>query len=746
MKCPKCGINLLEHIDVCPFCKTPIPKDEPAEQNSAEETAAKAEKVSKNVSAQNTGRYSSIDPSKDSYDFDLQYTLTFRDSGEIKQAIADMDAEISRDSSKKKISTPHKTTEEPRFSREEMQEAALRAQQRREQRKNGGKKKVSRVEKRKHDALRAAKAPRKKDDGSVRSHKYDSKQKKGILIGAAVLAAVIAVVVCVVNVASYFAHKTPEYPTLYTKGNELYSFFDGSEIQLSSNFVTTQLETKTETTSKSSGSSSSSKSSAGKNKLDDPKIEKSAKLTEKDLIKISDDGSVVYFIENVNMNNGSGDLVYYVNGKKKSRTAVAQNVYYDFSISGDGNAVLYLKNTGDDNAKGELCRWDAATKTETSVDTEIVADNFKLANDGKSVTYIKNFNPIVHTGDLLYSSFAEGGESQRRVDEKVAFVFGTSAKSSVYFYAKNYDTKTGTYDLYIQSNTEGPKSVAEKAFLAPVISKKLESAYVYSNFNNNFQTLSYLDLSNGSNNKLADEVSEIIKVRNDEGAVVYSKAYESEKADYYFVSAKSPNSQKVATAINLAAIKDDPRMVAFDASSDFSTMAYIGGYDSNTRRGALYTLSVVNDYAGSEKRVSDDAYTCNVSADGAIVRFASGYNAEQNTINLVSYSNSNTLALADQAGMGAFTFDKTGEFTVFAKDFVAKENSDSKTASIKSVTKKAKIRDIDSGVSAYGLKTDGTILLKKDSDDGTGTSLYTSTVKAAKCKKITDGVTNVLYY
>lgn len=743
MKCPKCGINLLEHVDVCPFCKTPVPKDEPEKQNdNAEE--AKADRASKNVSAQNTGRYSSIDPSKDSYDFDLQYTLTFRDSGEIKQAIADMDAEISRDSSKKKITTAsHKTSEEPRFSREEMQEAALRAQQRREQRKNGGKKKVSRAEKRKHDALRAAKAPKQK--GEKTSHRYDVKQKKGILIGAAVLAAVIAVVVCVVNVASYFAHKTPEYPTLYTKGNELYSFFDGSEIQLSSNFVTTQLETKTEAAAKSSSSSASSKPGDSKKKLEDPKIENKTKLTEKDLIKISDDGSVVYFIENVNMNNGCGDLVYYINGKKKSRTPVAQNVYYDFSISGDGSTVLYLKNTNDE-AKGELCRWDTQTKTETGVDGEIVKGNFKLACDGKSVTYIKNFNPIVHTGDLLYSSFGEGGESRRRVDEKVAFVFGTSAKSSVYFYAKNYDTKTGTYDLYIQSVNEGPKSVAEKAFLAPVISKKLESAYVYSNFNNNLQTLSYLDLTNGSNNKLADEVSEIIRVRNDEGAVVYSKAYESEKADFYFVSAKSPNSQKVATAINLAALKEDSRMVAFDASSDFSTVAYIGGYDASTKRGALYTLSVVNDYAGSEKRISDDAYTCNVSADGAVVRFASGYNAEQNTINLVSYSNSNTLALADQAGMGAFTFDKTGEFTVFAKDFVAKENSDSKTASIKSVTKKAKIRDIDSGVSAYGLKTDGTILLKKDNDDGSGTSLFTSTVKAAKCKKITDGVTNVLYY
>ena len=314
MKCPKCGINLLEHIDVCPFCKTPIPKEK---ENEAEiqETIEQQTSTGLNKPSQNTGRYSAIDPSRDSYDFDLQYTLTFRDSGEIKQAIADMDAGISYDLNKKKISTEHKTSSEPRYTLEEMQAAALRAQERREMRKNGKhpKRKSSHINKRNTDALRAAKPVKQK---STDDRKTKGKSHKGLFIGAGVLVFVVAIIVGLVNVFAYFAHKTPEYPTLYTKGNELYSFFDGSEIQLSSNFVTTQLETKTETTSKSSGSSSSSKSSAGKNKLDDPKIEKSAKLTEKDLIKISDDGSVVYFIENVNMNNGSGDLVYYVNGKR----------------------------------------------------------------------------------------------------------------------------------------------------------------------------------------------------------------------------------------------------------------------------------------------------------------------------------------------------------------------------------------------------------------------------------------------
>ena len=122
MKCPKCGINLLEHIEVCPFCKTPIPKEAPVSEESANSAPVST----------NTGRFAAVDPAKDSYDFDLQYTLTFRDAGEIKQAIADMDASNATEIPKRKKDSTRKTSDGPRFTLEEMQEAALRAQQRRE--------------------------------------------------------------------------------------------------------------------------------------------------------------------------------------------------------------------------------------------------------------------------------------------------------------------------------------------------------------------------------------------------------------------------------------------------------------------------------------------------------------------------------------------------------------------------------------------------------------------------------------
>lgn len=739
MKCPKCGINLLDHIDVCPFCKTPIPKEaEPAEAEVKEEKIASEQP---SPQTQNTGRYSAIDPSRDSYDFDLQYTLTFRDSGEIKQAIADMDAGISYDLSKKKISTEHKTSDEPRYTLEEMQAAALRAQERRENRKNGKKTKrrvVSRIEKRNTDALRAAKPVKEKSsDNDTKT----AKSHKGLFIGAGVLALVVAIIVGCVNIFAYFSNKMPEFPTVYTKGNELYSYYDGKEANLSTNFITIEYEAQnTNSDSTSSNSSSSSK----KNTFTDPKDAKKTKISKKDLIKISEDGSVVYFLENVNLNTKSGDLVSYINGKKKSKTVIAQNVYYDFIVNKTGTSVLYLKNADADGSHGELCLWSPATKTDKQVDSDITAGNFKLAQDSQSAIYIKNFNPIVHTGDLFYAGFGEGAAEPKRLDEKVAYVFGTSAKGKIYFYAKNYDTKTGTYDLYVQSETEGPKAITEKGFSAPLISEKTDSAYVYSNYSKNFQTLNYVDLTTGANTKLAEEVTEIVKVRNDEGAVVFSMAYETDKADYYFVNNKTPNPQKVANAVNIAALSKDSGMKAFDASDDFSTIAYIGGYDEETKKGSLHVMSIINDYAGSEKRISDDAYSCDVSSDGAIVRFASGYNIETNTVNIVSYANSNTLKLAENVAMGAFTFDKEGMYVIYATEFNNEAEDQISKAKINTVTKKAKIKNLDDGSSAYGLKSDGTVILKKV-ENGIA-SLCKTKVKGGTPKVFAEGITDVLSY
>lgn len=718
MKCPKCGINLLEHISICPFCKTPVPKEEPKQSSPRVSAAA----------GQNTGRFATVDPAKDSYDFDLQYTLTFKDSGEIKQAIADLDAGIAAESSKRKRGSERKTSEGPRFTLEEMQEAALRAQQRRESRNagkgSGGdapKKRVTTTERRKQSALRAAKQKKQPTAKADKSH-------KGLLLGTGVLALVIALIVGVVNICAYFAHKDPEYPTVYTMGNELYSYYDGEAELLSSNFITI------ENNSSATGSS---------NKATDPKLAAKKDITEKNLIYVSETGSVIYFLENVNMDTKAGNLVYYESGRKKSRTVLAQNVYFDITVGKDGASVLYLKNADKDGAHGELCYWAPGKKESVTVESDINAGNFKLSQDCQSATYIKNFNPTVHTGDLFYVSFADDAAPAKRVDEKVAFVFGTTPKSKIYFYAKNYDTKTGTYDLYVQSDAEGPKALAEKGLLAPVISQKTECAYVYSNYKENFQTLSCVDLATGVNTKIDEQVTEIIKVRNDDGAVIYSKAYESGKADYYFANAKTPNPQTVATAINTKAI-EEKGVVSFDASDDFSKIAYIGGFDTATMKGALYIMSVINDYSGSEMRISDDAYSCDVSADGAVVRFAAGYNPDFNTVNLVSYLNSTTLALSDSVAAGAFTFDKLGEYAIYARDV----NTENVVGRIESVNKKAKIKQIDDGVSAYGLKKDGTVLLLKRSTEGEtqNTTLYKTKVKGGKVKTIADGIGKVLSY
>lgn len=732
MKCPKCGINLLDHIDVCPFCKTPIPKDVPAD-----EPDAKVEPSAETATGQNTGRFSAIDTSKDSYDFDLQYTLTFRDSGEIKQAIADMDAGISHDLSKKKIGSDKKKSNEPRYTMEEMQEAALRAQERRAQRKSG-KKHISHIEKRKNNAMRAARPA--KDYSDVPESKTH-KSHRGLLIGAGVLVVVVALIVGIVNVCSYFTHKDPEYPTVYTKENKLYSYYNGKEIEISSNFITIEYDSASES-NKSDSQNSSASSTVKKTTPSDPKIAAKSALKEKELIKISDDGTSMFFFENVNMNTRTGSLVYYKSGKKKSRVELAQNVYYDIVTGNNCSSILFVKNADEDGAHGELCYWAADKKEVITVDTDITAGNFKLSQDSLSATYIKNFNPTVHTGDLFYVSFAENAEPAKRVDEKVAFVFGTTPKSKVYFYAKNYDMKTGTYDLYIQSDVEGPKSIAEKGLLPPVISKKIEIAYVFSNYNEKLQTLNCVDLTTGANTKLSEEVTKIIKLRNDDGAVIYSKVYDEDKADYYYVNGKSPNPQKVASAINTKAVEDG--ITAFDASNDFSKIAYIGGFDSVNMRGALYTMSIINDYAGSEVRISDDAYSCDVSADGAIIRFASGYNAENNTVNLVSYSNSNTLALADGVGVGAFTFDKTGEYAIYAKDI----DQAAAIGKIDTVNKKAKIKHLDENVSAYGLKKDGMVLLLKKTGEGDAqvTSLCKTKLKGGKVKEFADNVTRVLFY
>ncbi len=728
MKCPKCHQNIPENAAICPLCRAEIP----------------FRKDARDFSNQDTGRFSAVDPSKDSYDFDLQYTLTFKDAGEIRQAIADMDLGLGKEPrgdlfpTEKKQEPEGYKPEHRQRSLEEMEEAAQRAALRRERRASGGKmhdrgrriyvERMSRRDREKAAALRAAKARRGRSE-------QDSKKNRRLIFGTGVAVLVVALIIGTINLFAGMVDGEVKYPTIYTKGNQLYMYYDKKPQLLSTNLISAY-----------AAPAATTQTASSKKKLEDPKAYQAVTPTEKQLIHVSEDGLYTYFMENMDLNSGRGDLVYYQNDAPKTRTLVSISVYHQLEIAQDGRSILFLRKTDDMGYHGELCYWNPSLKEPVSIEQDICSNNFAFAQNGQRVLYIKNFNTAVNTGDLCVRDFGKDASAEsRQLDEKVAFVFGTTPKSDIYLYAKNYDTKTGTYSLYSLEESGIPAVRAEKAFLAPVLLTKSEGAYVYSNYKDNFQTVSYLDLAAGVGNVVADEVTRIERLRNDEKAIIYSKTYaETNKSDYYMAAATENASQKVANAV--VNLKESSRSRnQFDISDDFSRAAYISGYDEENGRGALMTMSIVNGYVGTEKRISDEAYGCDVSADGAVVRFAANYNKDLGVVSLAVYTNSNTVTLAEEVSAGAFTYDTAGEIMVYATDV---QSTPINSGNIECVTTKGRVRKIEEAVSSYGLKKDGKILLLKREGEGElpPGKLYFSNEKGSRIKLMDEGVTSALFY
>ncbi len=712
MKCPKCDMNLPENTEVCPLCHAPVkPGLEPDREKGKQETS----------------RFSAIDPNKDSYDFDLQYTLTFKDAGEIRQAIDEMGLGVRRDRSEELLHPERKRPEADRpehrqRSREEMEAAAQRAELRRQQRQNGGSKSAikrpTRTERSKAAAMRSAR-PRRTPD----------RYRKGrLLFGAGVAVVVVALIIGMINLFAGMFSQEAFYPTIYTKGNQLYMIHEKKPMLLSENLIAVQAVAP-ETTEES-----------GTAKVTDPKRYQAEQPTEKKLLHVSKDGFYTFFLENMDMNTGRGDLVYVKSDSAKTRTVLANNVYYDVEISGDGKSILFLKDTDDTGYHGELCYWKVGQKGMTALQWDICADNFRFSQDGLAALFIKNFNPEVNTGDLCVRGLEKGDSEQSvHMDEKVAFIFGTTPKG-VALYAKDYDLKKGTYNLYAKKDNETPQLCTEKAYLAPQILTKTEAVYAYSDYHDKLQAINYVNFETGQTNPMVKDITKIEQVRADDGAVIYTKEYENGKSDYYVIGANENASQKIANGV--VSVSDKTK-VQFAASDDFSRIAYIGGYDEGSARGALFTLTIINGYVGIEKRICDDAFSCNVSPDGATVRYAFAYNRDAGTASLAAYVNGNTMTLAEKVSAGAFTYDKAGQMIVYATDVHTQPQV---SGDIHWVNNKGKERKMEQGIRSYGVKQDGRVLLLKYEVGADSGVLSCSNEKGKKVKALDDNVTRILLY
>lgn len=782
MKCPKCGISLLENVDMCPFCKTPLKKGEDGQFYEDTDRIVREAR----------GKYSTLDPNNDSYDFDLQYTLTFKDAGEIRKAIADMelgtkstdpDEMLNIDKSveplEKKINKVSDTVPEennplrehpvhrsesgrPKRTEEEMRLAAARAEKRRELRKS---KERSKEEKKKNRMLRHEKNSVEKNDRVVverldketrqraaaektarenqkrrQRNSRNKKSKKGIMLGTGVAVVVVALIFGAINLVASMVDGEPVYPTVYMKGNGLYLSYDNQELELSSSMISEPLQTEdNEPENESNSSNDTENTNSDQSSQEQPE---EIPLTEKDLVTISSDGLYTYYFENFNMNTKRGTLAYVKNDKKKSKTILADNVYYAIEVSPDGKSVLYLKDTNDEGDGGQLQYWNIKSEQPEMIEENICKDNFVFAQDGLTALFIKNFNPDVHTGDLCLRTFAKGGKTDE-LDYEVSAVFGSTPKGDIYIYGKGYDMETNVFDVYSKKLGEDAKLCTERTALAPILLSKTEGIYSYADSNNNLQNLYYIDFATGNNHRIASDVSKVEKVRRDEGAVVYSTVYDENIRDYYFVTAAEANNQKIANNVLMVEEAAAEGIQQFDISDDFSRVAYIAGFDLEKRSGALYTAGIVNGYVGTEKRISDNVCYCDVSSDGAIVRFAANYSLNNNTVDLISYANSNTLNLTNEVGAASFTFDESGDKTVCARDY----NAEARSGNLEYVDKEAKTTQIMESVHSYGLKRTGETIFTTNLNAETGEfSLYTVNKKGGSQKLIAENVTQILKY
>ncbi len=706
MKCPKCGVELDSKTTICPFCKTEL-------DNKDEFTRM-----------QNEGVYSKLDPNKESYDFDIQYTLTFKESEEVRQAAEVADRKMALE-------------DDPEVAA--YRQAAERAAQRNSKRKH-------------HSARKApAQIENKNDDSKKKISRGKNKRARRIFFVGIALVLVISLIIGVISMISSILNKPVEVPTVYLKDNSAFMTTGGKPVQITDSFVLNE-----EAPAKEEVSEKDEKSDKDEKKTSDKKSDKEDKKTEesketafskKDLLQYSKDGKNMYFFENFDMIDYSGDLVYIPENDVKKKVKIASNIFYKFLISEDGKSVMFLSGANSDGTDGQLCYWNANEKKVEILAASVSDGFYSFSADSSTALYVTEYNPEYYVGNLYSKTVGKKIGESKMLDSDVSMLFGANFDGSVAIYGKSYHKDTEIFDVYsIKPNDDMPTLIAGSTKLAPVILKANNSIYAYEAEKDGFHNLVFINLASNAKKKLADGITEITNISTDELSVVYTKAYDNDGKkiiDYYYVNSAEANSQKIANNVGVFLDDQHARIVQFAISDDLSTVAYIAGFDTNSEHGTLYTASVMNGFVGGEKQISNTAYSCHVSTDGSVIRYAANYDKDSNSVELLSYIGGETKSLATGVGSSSFTFDKLGLDTVYATNF----DFTTQTGKLFGVNQKGKTRKIQEDVNAYGLKANGnTIFFKNMSIEGDKFDLYNVKAESSKVKEIDTDVNMVLKY
>ncbi len=718
MKCEKCGADIPEGVKSCPKCNP---------QEAVKPAADAAEK------------------GKDDTEFDKQYSEMF-EGGKKEEPKYQIDEELRRKREARYDSSFSNMTDDEKIKALEAARIARKEKrERKEQKKeNGGfaflKSKGSAAKPEK--TAKESGGPTETDSAAEKPErsraKYKPSPKAGIIAGCVIAVLVIAIVIAAVNMATKVTTELPETATVYTKDNVLYSAYDGKEIKLSDSFIASKY---VEPVATEAPSDTEDEDAEDTEKAAEPDF---YPVKEKELITNTDDGAGVYFIDNADLNSNTGALNYSKNGVKNGTVKIDDGVYYDIAVSSDGTGVLYLKDTDRYGAGGTLEYWSSVTGAAVELAKNVLPGHYLFDLNANCVLYINEYNGEYNVGDLYLTSLTKGEVTDtRKVDSDVYDVYGANTSGNAAVYSKGFNDETGCFDLYLQKEDGEIVSIVEGSRCEPVLQSTADGMYAGGTYEDYYQSLYYVSLLNGEKEKISGNLTEIVGMSGDELAVVFRKANaEGTAFDYYYAHRDAAEGQLLAENITVLDDEEHKRVSQFEISDDFTKAAYIEGYDVATESGALFVVSITNGVVGSDKKISDTAYSCDITPDGQTVRFADSYDTTWNLVTLNAYTADKNTVLAEEVGAGAFTFDQNGSYIVYAKNY----SLETRTGDVYCVNNDGKTREVVKDVSSYGLKSNGYIVYYNNQSGGSSFELFCAREDGKREKSVDKDVTEVVSY
>lgn len=570
---------------------------------------------------------------------------------------------------------------------------------------------------------RREKAERKKQRNPIGSViKGHLPQIIKVVCGVAALVVLMFVISAIVRgcSASVANVSKDDYPVIYLKGNALISQYGGTSTTLSENTV---------------NENTYPAPAEGEEPVTYDKL---SLVTDEGLVKISENGKYIYYIDHYDVVNKYGSL-NAVEVKSGKKTVIAEEVSNSFVLTPDGEKVMYLAGADSTGNMGSLYSRDLSEKESLKINDDMDSGTFVFSQNEDNVLFIQNFDNASYSGDLYIKNIRKKNSEKRKIDSEVYSVFGSDRTGKVFVYAKEYNVSSGVYDVYIKSEDSEKKRVVEQAKTPPVITKTLDMMYVYGVLENGSQSLYATNTLSGEKEKIASGVSDIVQMSSDEKIIIFNKVYENNMADYYLYNL-SGEQLKIASNVHTLKNTDFYGLRQFDISADFSKVTYISSFDTQRGGGALYSVGFEDGKTSDSVKVADNAYACSISDNGKLIYYANNYNAEHNNVNIYRYKNGENTLVLGEIDAKKFSFTNDGMNILYQTGV-----DESGAGSLAISSDDAKSVTLGDGVYAFFQTSSGDIFMIKNVTDSSY-GVYITNEKGSENATLDTDISGIVKY